>query len=136
LEQAEVDVPAALVTGPESLEGVQPGEAAFDDPALTAQAGAVGHAAAGDAWGDPAGAQLPAVDVVVVAAVSEQLPGSSAGPAAAPADRWDGLDQWDQLRDVVAVAAVRVTAGGMPPASQIRCCLEPGRPRSTGDGPT
>jgi hypothetical protein len=72
-----VDVGAALVAGPESLEGVQPGEAAFDDPALTAQAGAVGRAAAGDSWGDLAGAQLPAVDVVILAAVSEQLPGSA-----------------------------------------------------------
>ena len=31
---------------------------------------------------------------------------------------------------------VRVTASGMPPASQIRWCLEPGRARSTGEGPT
>jgi len=31
---------------------------------------------------------------------------------------------------------VRVTASGRPPASQIRWCLEPGRARSTGEGPT
>ena len=31
---------------------------------------------------------------------------------------------------------VRLTASGMPPASQIGWCLEPGRPRSTGEGPT
>jgi hypothetical protein len=49
--------------------------------------------------------QLPAVDVVVVAAGSEQFAGSAAGSSSSAADRWDGLDQWDQLGDVVAVAA-------------------------------
>jgi len=34
LEQAEVDVAAPLVAGAQPLEGVQPGEAALDDPAL------------------------------------------------------------------------------------------------------
>lgn len=46
----------AFVAGAESLEGVRPREAAFDDPALFAQTGAVGDAAAGDARGDAAGA--------------------------------------------------------------------------------
>jgi hypothetical protein len=105
LEQAQVDVSAALVAGPESFEGVQPGEAALDHPALLAQAGAVGDAAAGDPWGDPAGAQLAAVDVVVVAAVGEQLARSAAGSAAAAADRRDGVEQRQELGDVVAVAA-------------------------------
>jgi hypothetical protein len=49
-----VDVGAALVAGAESFEGVQPGEAALDHPAVAAQPGAVGDAAAGDARGDPA----------------------------------------------------------------------------------
>ncbi len=51
-----MEVGAALVTDAQPLEGVQPGEAALDDPALSAQAGAVGDAAAGDPWGDTAGA--------------------------------------------------------------------------------
>src|SRR4051812_20225640 len=46
---------------------VQPGEAALDHPASAAQAGAVGHAAASDPWCDAPGAQLTAVEVVVVA---------------------------------------------------------------------
>jgi hypothetical protein len=105
LEQTEVDVAAALVAGAQPLEGVQPGEAALDDPAVAAQARAVRDAAAGNPRGDTAGAQLAAVDVVIVAAVGEQLPRTAARPATAAADRWDGLDQWDQLGDVVAVAA-------------------------------
>jgi hypothetical protein len=100
-----VDVAAALVTGAQSLEGVQPGEAAFDHPALLSQTRAVRDPAAGDPRGDAAGAQLAAVDVVVVAAVGEQLPWAPAGPAASAPDRRNGVDQRDELGDVVAVAA-------------------------------
>ena len=102
LEQAEVEVGAALIAGAESFEGVQPGQTALDHPALLAQPGAVGNAAAGDPRGDAALAEPAAMDVVVVAAVGEQL----------------------------------LRAAARPAASQIRWCLEPGRPRSTGDGPT
>ncbi len=100
-----MDVGAALVAGAEPFEGVQPGEAALDHPALLAQAGAVGDAAAGNARRDAALAELTAVDVVVVAAVGEQLARSAAGSSAAAADRRDGVDQRNQLGDVVAVAA-------------------------------
>ena len=41
---------------------------------------------------------------MVVAAVGEQLPRSASWPLAQFVDRWDGLDQRNQLRDVVAVA--------------------------------
>ncbi len=88
--------------GAQPFDGVPPGEAALDHPALAAQVGAVGHAAAGDPWGDAAGAQLAAVDVVVVAAGGEQLP-RAAGSAPAAADRRDDVDQRNQLGDVVAV---------------------------------
>lgn len=100
-----MDVGAALIAGAQPLEGVQPGEAALDHPALLAQAGAVGDAAAGDPRGDPAGAELTAVDVVVIAAVGDQLARSAARPATAAADRGDGVDQRNELRDVVAIAA-------------------------------
>ncbi len=56
-----MDVDAALVAGAEPFEGVQPGEAAFDHPALAAQAGAVGDAAASNPWSDAALAKLTAV---------------------------------------------------------------------------
>jgi hypothetical protein len=100
-----VEVGAAFVARAQPLEGVQPGEAALDHPAVSAEAGAVGDPAAGDPRGDAAGAQLAAVDVVVVAAVGEQLPGAPAGPAASAPDRRNGVDQRDELGDVVAVAA-------------------------------
>ena len=100
-----MDVGAAFVARAQPFEGVQPGEAALDHPALLAQAGAGCDAAAGDPRSDAAGAQLAAVDVVVVAAVGEQLARSSSWPATPPADRRDGVEQRDQLGDVVAVAA-------------------------------
>src|SRR3954464_1948551 len=99
-----MDVGAALVASAESLEGVQPGEAALDHPALLAQPGAVRDAAAGDPRRDAALAQLAAVDVVVVAAIGEQLPRAAARPATSPADRRHGVDQRNQLCDVVAIA--------------------------------
>src|ERR671938_424838 len=100
-----MNVGPALIADAQPLERVQPGEAALDHPALLAQPGAVGDAAAGDPRGDAALAELAAVGVVVVAAVGEQLARSAAGPAASPADRRDSVDQRDELGDVFAVAA-------------------------------
>ena len=100
-----MDVGAAFVARAQPFEGVQPGEAALDHPAVSAQAGAVGDAAAGDPRGDAPGAQPSAVDVVVVAAVGEQLPRLASWPATQTADRRNGIQQRDQLGDVVAVAA-------------------------------
>lgn len=55
--------------------------------------------------GDLEPADLVPVDLVVIAAVGVQIPGAAQWPAALAADRRDGLDQRDQLGDVVAVAA-------------------------------
>jgi hypothetical protein len=72
---------------------------------MLAQTRAVRDTAVGDARGDASSAQPAAVDVVVVAAVGEQLPRAAAGTAAPAADRRHGVDQRDELGDVVAVAA-------------------------------
>ena len=53
----------------------------------------------------PGRPDLPAVFVVVIAAVGVDLIRALAGPAAAAAHRRDGLDQGHELGDVVAVAA-------------------------------
>jgi hypothetical protein len=129
-----VDVGVLLIAGAQPLEGVQPGEAAFDDPALSAQAGAVGNAAAGDPRSDAAGAELVSVLVVVIAAVGEQLPRAPAGRPRLP--RIGGTASTSGISWVTSLRLqpVSVTASGMPPASQIRWGLEPGRPRSTGEG--
>ena len=72
-----MDVVAAVGADEESAAVVRPGESAFDDPAVAAEAGAVLGLAAGDDRFDAALPDEPAVLVVVVAAVGEsRAPGS------------------------------------------------------------
>jgi hypothetical protein len=104
-EERFVDVVAAVVADEQSLELVQPGEGALDDPAVTAEPGAVRGLAAGDLRFDPALTELAAMTVVVVAAVCGDAVGSSARPADLAAHRRGAIDERDQLGDVVAVAA-------------------------------
>jgi hypothetical protein len=66
---------------------VQVREAAFDDPALGAEAGAVLDAAPGDDRLDPSDPEQPAVLVVVIATVGEDEVGLLAGPADLAGDR-------------------------------------------------
>jgi hypothetical protein len=100
-----VDLGAAVVADEQPFELVEPGEGALDDPAVTAEAGAVSGLAAGDLGSDPAGSDETAVLVVVVAAVGADDLGAAAGAADQAADWWHPVDQRDQLGDVVAVAA-------------------------------
>ena len=84
---------AAVGTNEESAAVVQPGEGAFDDPAVAAEAGAVAGAAARDHWLDAALPDEPAVLVVVVAAVGEQRVGALPGSADTAAYRWHPVEQ-------------------------------------------
>ncbi|AEM85107.1 hypothetical protein Strvi_5588 [Streptomyces violaceusniger Tu 4113] len=106
-DERAVDVVADLPADAQAAEPVQQRDRSFHDPAVPAQAGAVPGAAPGDARGDLEPADLVPVDLVVIAAVGVQILGAAQWPAALAADRRDGLDQRDQLGDVVAV-----TAGG------------------------
>ena len=71
---------------------MEPGEGAFDDPAVAAQARAVPCLAAGDLRSDSALAQLAAVAVVVVAAVGEQPVRSLTRPTDLAAHRRYSID--------------------------------------------
>ena len=104
-EEGFVYVGSAFPADAESFEAVEPGEAAFHHPSVGAKAGAVPGAAAGDGRHDAACVDLVAVDVVVVATVGEQRVGLAAGMAAASAHRRNGVEQRQELGDVVAVAA-------------------------------
>ena len=84
---------------------MQPGEGALDDPADAAETGAVLGLTPSDLRLDPARAKLAPVLVMVVAAISSDPLGLSARSADLAAHRRHPLDQRDQLRDVVAVAA-------------------------------
>ena len=100
-----MDLVAAVVADEQPLEVVQPGEGTFDDPADTAQPGAVLGLATSDLRLDVARAEFAPVLVVVVAAVGGDPVRASARSARFAAYRRDTLDQRDELSDVVAVAA-------------------------------
>jgi len=98
-----VDLVVAVGAQEQPAAVVEPGEGAFDDPAVAAEPGSVFGVTARD---DRFDATLPdetTVLVVVVAAIGEQRVWSPARSAAAAADRWDAVEQLEQLRDVVAV---------------------------------
>ncbi len=100
-----MDVVTAFPPDAEPFHAVVPGDRALDDPPEHAEPGAVGCAPAGDAGADALGAYGSAVLVVVVGAVGEHLVGALAGPATAASHGWELVDQWQELGDVVAVAA-------------------------------
>jgi hypothetical protein len=100
-----VDLVAAVVADEQSLEVMQPGEGALDDPAGAAEPGTVLGLAARDLGRDPKLPELTPILVVVVAAVGEHARGPSARASDSATHRRHSLDQRDKLRDVVAVAA-------------------------------
>ena len=100
-----MDLGAAFVADEQAAELVQPGEGALNDPAEPAESGAVLGPAARDHRFDPSLSELPAVAVVVVAAIADELVGPLARPADDPAHGRDPVDEREQLRDVMAVAA-------------------------------
>ncbi len=89
----------------QAAEVFEPGEGAFHGPAGGAEAGAVFGAAAGDDRGDAAGAGQTAVLIVVVAAVGVEPLGPEPWLADYTSDRWNGVEQRNQLGDVVAMTA-------------------------------
>jgi len=100
-----VDLVAAVVADEEAFVVVEPGEGALDDPADSAEPGAVLALSPSDLRFDPAGAQFASVLVVVVAAIGGDSVGPSAGPPDLAAYGRHALEERDELGDVVAVAA-------------------------------
>ena len=100
-----MDVVAAVGSDEQPAAVMQPGEGAFNNPAVTADSGAVFTLAASDDGFDAALPDEAAVLVVVVAAVGDQRPRSPSAPTGSTADGRHAIEQLEQLRDVVAVAA-------------------------------
>jgi hypothetical protein len=100
-----VDVGSSFPPDPQASEAVQPGKAPLHDTSVGAQSGAVQGAAAGDGGHDAAGADLVAVDVVVVTAVGEERVGFAPRSSDPAADRRDCVEQGQELGDVIAAAA-------------------------------
>lgn len=106
----------AFVAGPEASEVVEVREAAFYDPALAPNAGAVLDAAPRDDGLDVAFPEQSAVLVVVIAAVGEHEIGLLTRPADLPRNgpAVQHVQQRQQLGDVVAVAAGQRDGEGNP----------------------
>jgi hypothetical protein len=98
-----VDVVEAVGSQQQPAAVVEPGEGAFNDPAVTSEPGAVLGLAARDDRLDAAQPDEATVLVVVVAAVGEHGLRAPARTAGAATDRWDTVEQFEQLGDVVAV---------------------------------
>jgi hypothetical protein len=118
-EERFVDVGSAFPADAQTAEAMAPGEGPLDHPPVGAQSCAVTSSAPGDGRHDASGADLVAVDVVVVATVGEERVGSAAGTPDSAADRRDRVEQGQKLGDVVAVAPVSRTASGVPCPSVI-----------------
>jgi len=84
---------------------MEPGEGALDDPAVAAEPGAVLALAAGDFGRNTPPTELAAVLVVVVAAIGGETLGTAPRTADPASYGRDGVDERDQLGDVIAVAA-------------------------------
>jgi hypothetical protein len=95
----------SFVADVQAVELVQPGEGALDDPAEAAESGAVLGLAPRDQRFDAERSQLATVEVMVVAAICDQLLWPALRPARPAAHRRDRLDQQEQLGAFVAVRA-------------------------------
>ncbi len=100
-----MNVVADLPTDPQAAEPVQVSEGALDNPALSSKSGTVFGATPRDPWLHAEPADEVAVLIVVVAAVTERNVGTTPRPAALAPHGRHCLKQWDELGDVVAVAA-------------------------------
>jgi hypothetical protein len=109
-----VDLGATVVADEQPFEVVQPGEGAFDDPAVEAEAAR--FAAARPPVGLLHRRNFTPVLFTVVAAVGSDAVGARRGRPTLP--RTGGmLDKRDELGDVVAVAA------GERPGERDPCCV-------------
>jgi hypothetical protein len=87
------DVGASLVADGQPAEAAEPGESAFDDPAMPPQMLTALDAASGDAIADPSLAQGTTAARQVIGFVGVELVRALAGSAPALAHRWHGVDQ-------------------------------------------
>src|SRR3954466_5870038 len=87
------DVGASLVADGQSTEAAEPGQSAFDDPAMSSQTLAALDAAPGDAIADPSPAQGTRAARQVIGLIGVELVRALAGPSPTLADRRHSIDQ-------------------------------------------
>ena len=100
-----MDVGPAFVADEQAFHLVEPAEGTLDNPAIAPQARAVAVVSVREHRSDPKLAERLPVCVGAVAAVAEQRLGTSPRPAGDASNGRHALEQRQQLRDVVAVAA-------------------------------
>jgi hypothetical protein len=100
-----VNVGTAFEANAKTTETMKPRMSPFDDPPEFAEAAAVFGAAPGDDRSDATLAKSAAMRVGIVATVSVDDFWLVKRSAASAANRWDSVEQRQQLRDVVAVRA-------------------------------
>jgi hypothetical protein len=98
-----VNVGASFPAHTEASELMQPGQTAFDHPAGLAQAAAMGHPALGQDRRDAARPQRVTVQRGIVPAIALHPVGTEPGMADPAGNRWNPLDQHQQLRHIVAM---------------------------------
>ena len=102
-EESFVKVIESFVTDLEATELMQPSDGAFHHPAGFAQTAAVFGIAFGDDRLDGEGAQQPAMRFGVIATVTLERLGALSGTTRFAPNRWNGLNQWQQLRYIMGV---------------------------------
>jgi len=98
-----VDVGATFESYTEPSKLMEPRDGSLNNPSQHAQPAAVLDSALGDQGRDAATEQLEAMRVRIVSAVGDQKVGFAARATGFPADGWDGVDQGNELRDVIRV---------------------------------
>jgi hypothetical protein len=129
-----VNVVVAVGADEEAAAVVEPGEGALDDPTLTTQPRAVFGLAAGNDRLDAALPDEAPILVVVVAAVRDQRPRAASWAADAIADGRDPIEQFEELGNVVTVAASERPGERSATAVYEQVVLAPGATAINGAG--
>src|SRR5690242_3068266 len=98
-----MDVGASFVADREPAAASNPGQRAFDDPAVSAQAVAAVNAAARNPGDDRAATQRLAAARVIISFVGVQLGGAATRSTARLPDRWDEINDLLQNEAVVDI---------------------------------
>jgi hypothetical protein len=102
-QKRHMDVCATFVADSQTAELMQPTDRSFHHPAADPQAASMFRVSLGDDRLDASLGQLIPVRFGIVRSVGEHFLGTIHRAAHLPGDGRNGVHQWDQLRDIVAV---------------------------------
>ena len=122
-----MDIASALLARDEAAVAVDPGEAAFDHPSMSAQLLTGLDAAPCDAGSNPATAASLSAPSMVVGLVGVELVWSASCPAALSCDPRDAVEQFLEGHAVVGVGAGQNEGERktVPVRDQVALCAEP-----------